>query len=151
TNLTGHDTLGNSLIYKSFNTESNVDVVVDSSSGHVTLTPHAGAAGIFNIQVGVRDSTSPDVADNYAMQTIELIVGAPSFTIPDQTTKEGVPVEFDFNATDPIGNGLVYKVVDATTGLAVDPAKATVVVDASGHVTVTPEAGFVGTLNLRAE
>ncbi|HEY2761302.1 MAG TPA: Ig-like domain-containing protein, partial [Pirellulales bacterium] len=149
-NLSGHNTLGNALVYKSFNTEGDVDVTVDPATGHVTLTPHAGAAGVFNIQVGVRDATSPDDAANYAMQTIELVVGAPSFTIPNQTTKEGGPVEFDFNATDPIGNGLVYKVVDAVTGVA--PEHATVVVDqATGHVTVTPDAGFVGTLNLLAE
>ena len=147
--LSGHDSLGNGLVYKSFNTESNVDVTVDPGTGHVTLTPHAGASGVFTIQVGVRDTTSPDDPSNYVQQTITLTVGAPVFTIADQTTTEGVGVEFDFNASDPIGHGLVYKIVDATTGDA--PTDATVVIDQTGHVTITPVAGFVGTVNLLAE
>jgi hypothetical protein len=148
--LSGHDSLGNSLVYKSFNTSGDVDVTVDSATGHVTLTPHAGASGTFSIQVGVRDSTSPEDDANYVKQTITLDVPAPTYTILNRTTLKGVTDAFDFNATDPIGHGLVYKIVDPMTGN--DPANVVVHIDqATGHVTLAPAGGFTGTINLRAE
>ena len=70
--------------------------------------------------------------------------------VDDLTTTVGVPLSFSLASTDPLGSGVVYNVVDATTLGA--PANVTVSLDqSSGLVTLTPAAGFTGTINLLAE
>ena len=60
-----------------------------------------------------------------------------------------MPVTFTLTSTDP-GAGVVYKVVDPVTFGA--PANATVSINqTTGQVTLTPNAGFTGTINLLAE
>ena len=69
--------------------------------------------------------------------------------ITNQTTTFNTPDVFNLTSTDLAGAGVTYFVVDSTTGNA--PTNATVTIDqASGQVTVTPNAGFSGPIDLLA-
>lgn len=148
--LAGHNALGNSLVYKSFSTLSDVDVVVNSSTGVATLTPHAGKTGPFSIQVGVRDSTSPDDPANYVKQTFTLNVDAPTLAaIGNQVTELNTAINIPLLATDPANQGLQYSIVDATTLAA--PVGVAISINPTTHVaTITPNSGFAGVLHLLA-
>jgi hypothetical protein len=73
------------------------------------------------------------------------------------TTTAGAPVTFNLSSTDPSRSGVVYSIVDPTAFASsdpttlTDPANVTVSISQStGQVTLTPTAGFTGTINLLA-
>ena len=71
--------------------------------------------------------------------------------VSNQTTKNATPVTFTLiSRKNDTSAGVVYDIVDATSFST--PQQVTVSIDQStGKVTLTPEAGFTGTLNFRAE
>jgi cyclophilin family peptidyl-prolyl cis-trans isomerase len=69
--------------------------------------------------------------------------------VSDQTTAIGAPITFTLQATDPSGDGVVFKVVDGFT--FGPPLHLTINIDQmTKQVTLTPEAGFQGSIALRA-
>ncbi len=69
--------------------------------------------------------------------------------VPDPTAVTGQPVSFTLTSTDFSNVGVAYTVVNPTTFQA--PFGVTVNIDqATGVVTLTPDAGFSGTVNLLA-
>jgi hypothetical protein len=138
-----------------FAAPTNVTVSIDQSTGQVTLTPVNGFVGTINLLAGVRADTADDVQANYDTLAFTLTVSLDSSLNPtlgsvsNQETVTATPVNFTLTSTDSAGVGVAYEVVDAATLAA--PTNATVSIDqTTGQVTVTPNAGFTGTLNLLA-
>lgn len=70
--------------------------------------------------------------------------------VANQTTTEGAPVSFTLTSTDLENDVVTYTVTDPNN-FGVTPANVSVSVDqATGKVTLTPAAGFLGTINLVA-
>ena len=154
-NLSANDSIGHALVYSLLDAATlaapvDVDVDVDQLTGHATLTPHAGYHGTVNLVARVRDAQSPDVATNYVTQAFALNVVAPTLAaIGDQSVAAGLAASVSLDAGDPLGHGLVYTVLDAASLLP--PNNVDLNIDQlTGHVTLTPHAGFHGSLNLLA-
>ena len=146
-NLPGHDTIGNGLVYKVTGDQTNVDIVVNGST--VTLTPHAGFSGSINLTAAVRDITSPDVPENYVTRDFPFSVAALNQVGP-QTTILGTPISFDLTTSPANQGGFFFNIFDGNS-FNTPSSNVTVVVDHdTGHVTITPKAGFTGTVSLRA-
>ena len=83
--------------------------------------------------------------------TAAAVVDPPTLgTVTNQTTTATTPVTFTLTsqANDSTA-GVTYKIFDATTHAA--PAHVTISINQStGQVTLTPDSGFVGTINLLA-
>ena len=134
---------------------TNVSVNINQATGQVTLTPTSGFTGSLNLLAGVRASTATDTFANFDTQPFTLTVTPNAALKPvlgpvsNQSTSGVTPVLFNLTSTDPGGNGVVYKVADATT--FGNPANATVSINqTTGQVTITPNAGFTGTITLLA-
>ena len=71
-------------------------------------------------------------------------------TLANQTTYANTPVSFQIPATDVEGNQLTYVVTDPNNfGVNTPPPNATVSINqATGVATVTPTAGFTGTVTM---
>ena len=70
-------------------------------------------------------------------------------TVADQTTNENTPVTFTLSSTDPEKAGVAYTILSDTSDAA--PTNVTVSIDqTTGQVTLTPAAGFTGTIALLA-
>jgi cyclophilin family peptidyl-prolyl cis-trans isomerase len=153
--LTSTDPTGNGVVYRVFDPNTlgppaNLSVSIDQATGHVVLTPAPGFSGSIDLVAAVADAASPDIPSNYTGETFTLNVVAPTLdAVADQTTVVGLPDAFTLHSTDGLGNGVAYSVVDASTLAA--PDHVTVGIDqATGQVTITPEPGFSGSLNLLA-
>ncbi len=150
--LTATDSLGNNLAYSvvdatTLTAPTDVDVAIDQATGQVTLTPHAGFQGTENLLAGARDINSPDVQTNYTTQSFALNVVALD-PVSEQLTSPGVPISVTLSVS-PSGGDMVYAIVDPNTFAA--PTNVTISIDqATGAATLTPNPGFVGTINLRA-
>jgi cyclophilin family peptidyl-prolyl cis-trans isomerase len=129
---------------------TNVATSFDPNTSVLTLTPAPGFTGTVNLAVRARTSTAADIPDNYISQEFAFDVVAPTLDpVGNKITDLGQPIEIDFSATDPTGNGIVYAIVDGTTFGA--PAHVTIhYSDPTGSALITPEAGFTGTLHLVA-
>ncbi len=116
-------------------------------------SPHTRAlSGAVNLVAEVRDADSPDDPANYVSQPFTVTVVAPTLDpVAGQTTAVGVTDTFSLSASDPIGNGLIYRIVDPVTHLAAAHIVSASVDPLTGVVTLKPEAGFAGTINLSAE
>ena len=128
----------------------NVTVTINQQSGLVTLTPAPGFVGTKTLQIGVRSGSAVDDPANYDLQSFVLNVNAgPALNaVTNKSTVVNVPVSFDLSATNAPTAGVVFSVVDPTT--LGTPSNVAVSVDANGHVTLTPAAGFHGTVSLLA-
>ncbi len=153
--MIANDSLGNDLFYAVVDASTlaapdHVNISVNQNAGEVIITPESGFAGTLNLLAAVRDVTSPDDVANYATQVFAFTVVAPTLDpVDNQTTIVDLPVTFTLHSSDALGNDVTYSVVDANTLIA--PAHSTVGIDqVTGQVTITPEAGFSGTLNLLA-
>ena len=154
--LTSTDTLTNGVVYSVVDASTlvaptNADVSIAAGTGQVTVTPHAGFHSTLVLLARVRNANSPDVAQNYTTQSFSVNVVAPLLgAVSDQSTTKGTAVNLTLTSTDSLGAGVFYAVVDPTT--FAPPANVTVSVNqATGQVTLTPAAGFTGTINLLAE
>jgi cyclophilin family peptidyl-prolyl cis-trans isomerase len=156
-NFTLHatDSLGNNVVYSILDATTHLaptdaDVSITQATGEVIVTPHAGFKGTLNLLAAVRDTTSPDAFANYTTQPFSVTVVAPTLDpVVDQTVPVNVPSKFTLLSNDPLSNDVVYAIFDASTHAA--PADASVdIKQPDGEVTVTPHAGFVGTLHLVA-
>ncbi|WIF31842.1 Ig-like domain-containing protein [Lentibacter algarum] len=114
--------------------------VVINADGTVTYTPDAGFTGTDTF-----DYTITDPAGNESTATVTVVVEDPADLPPvatddADTTDLDTPVVIDVlgNDSDPEGEALT--VTDTT-----EPLNGSVVINADGTVTYTPDAGFTGT------
>lgn len=138
-----------------FAAPTNATVSIVQATGEVTVTPNAGFTGVLNLLAGVRQAAAADVQANYDTKAFSITVNSDAVATPtlgpieNQTTPAGTAITFTLTSTDSIGDGVFYVVVDPTTFGA--PANVTVsIVQETGAVTLTPAAGFTGTINLLA-
>ena len=133
-----------------------------SSTGLVTVTPTTGYTGPIDLIVGVQDQTNRAgtgntlaSAANFSLQDVVVNVGsfptAPKIN-PVQTpitSSVSQNVQVQLSATNPSGGVLTYTVQGGlTNGAFTTIQHATAAVDANGLVTVVPEAGYTGPINL---
>ena len=135
-------------------TPTNASVSIDQSTGQVTLTPNSGFVGTIQLLATVRPATG--ATSSVDSQAFSLTVQAATVQLPtldavaNQTTAAGVDDTFTLTSHPATGESVVYKVVDASTLAA--PTNVDVNIDqTTGDVTLTPHAGFTGTINLMAE
>ncbi len=158
--LTSTDTAGVGVAYTvvdadTFAAPTDATVSVDQGTGEVIVTPNSGFTGVLHLLAGVRQAGAEDVQANYNTKAFSITVNSDVVVTPtlgpisDQTTVSDTPVTFTLTSDDPIGDGVFYVVVDPTTFGA--PSNVTVGIDQdTGLVTLTPSAGFSGTINLLA-
>ncbi len=133
-----------------------------SSTGLVTVTPNTGYTGPINLVVGVQDGTnragsgtSTTSPANYSLQNVTVDVGSFS-TAPTInpiktpiTSSVSQTVQIQLSATNPSGGQLTYTVQGGlTNGAFTSVQNAMASVDANGLVTVVPNAGYTGPINL---
>jgi cyclophilin family peptidyl-prolyl cis-trans isomerase len=109
----------------------------DGSSATITVTATNGAS-----ETAQQFFSASAVTDTHVDTPF---LGA----VTNQTTTQDTAATFNLTSTDLSGGGVAYTVVDPTTFSA--PTNVTVSIDqATGQVTLTPAAGFTGTVNLLA-
>ncbi len=128
-------------------------VVTDTANAVIKVTPRLGfaAADTTTLTVTANDgSPSPAVATAVLTGRANAVNNRPFLgPIANPTSVGGAPVSFTLTATDTEGDSLTYKVLDAA--FAGDPAGVSVTVNAAtGVTTLTPAAGFFGTISLKA-
>lgn len=147
-----------------FNTTVTNGTATVSSTGLVTVTPNPGYTGQINVLVGVTDgvnragstltATSPA---NYSLQNVTVDVGTFSAapTINPVTTPINASlsqtVQVQLSATNPSGGQLSYTVqggLDSSTNTFTSVTNATAAVDGNGLLTVIPDAGYTGPIDL---
>ena len=119
----------------------------DPNNAVIKLTPRAGFAGTSTIQVSATDgSASPGALSFNVTATGDAVNNRPFLgPVANPATVQGVPVSFTVPVTDTERDATTLVVRDATfTGA---PANVTVAIDqATRKVTLTPAAGFTGTV-----
>ena len=125
------------------------------------MTPTAGYTGPINLVVGVQDQTNRTGSAtlqspaNYSLQYVTVNVGsfstAPTIK-PVQTpitASVSQNVNIQLSATNPSGGQLTYTVQGGlTNGAFTAVQNATASVDANGLVTVVPNPGYIGPIDL---
>ena len=128
----------------------------------MTVTPAAGYTGPINVLVGVTDgvnragstlsTTSPA---NYSFQTVTVNVSQSSTTPTLNTVTSPITasvsqtVQVPLSATNPSGGQLSYIVEGGlTNGAFTNVTNATAGVDGNGLLSVIPNAGYTGPINL---
>ncbi|QDU21045.1 peptidylprolyl isomerase [Urbifossiella limnaea] len=135
-------------------TINSAAVFTDTKNAVIKLTPTAGFTGTANVTVTANDGTSP-TQQTFAVQGVPnpVTTTKPFITtpIPDQTTTAGTPVSFTVPVTIVSGVPTTIAVRSlAFTGTTNTIPNATVTVDsATGKVTITPNAGFTGTIEFK--
>jgi len=129
-------------------------VFTDTKNAVIKLTPTAGFTGTANVTVTADDGTGP-TTQSFAVQgvpnpatTTKAFITTP---ITDQTTTAGTPVTFTVPVTSVSGAATTIAVRSlAFTGTTNTIPNATVTVDnATNRVTITPNAGFTGTIEFK--
>ncbi len=129
-------------------------VFTDTKNAVVKLTPTSGFLGNVNVMVTANDGTGP-TTQSFAVQSVAnpVVTKKPFITtpVPDQTTTAGTPVTFTVPVTNVSGEGTTIAVRSvAFTGTTNTIPNATVTVDnATNKVTITPNAGFTGTIEFK--
>jgi cyclophilin family peptidyl-prolyl cis-trans isomerase len=155
---------GTSTTGPTFNTTIPNATATVSSTGLVTVTPNPGFTGQINLLVGVSDGvnragstlTAASPA-NFSLQNVTVTVGTFSAapTINPVTTPISASVsqtvQVQLSATNPSGGPLTFTVqggIDTSTNTFTAVTNATAAVDANGLVTVVPDPGFTGPIDL---
>ena len=131
-------------------------VITDDTNGLIEVSANAGFLGTSNITVTATQGTDVST-QTFAANSVTDTVNDPPFlgTISNLTTLENKPVSFkipyteiDAGDTDSFAVGTVTDTANGPVFSALNSAQATATVDASGNVTITPAAGFSGTLDV---
>ncbi len=154
-------TVQGGLVNGAFTAVQNATATVNSS-GLVTVTPNAGYTGPISLIVGVEDGTNRagsaatvSSPANYSLQNVTVNVGtfttAPTINPIVSPIKASVSqnVQLQLSANNPSGGQLTYTVQGGlTNGAFTAVQNATASVNANGLVTVVPNAGYIGNINL---
>ncbi len=128
-------------------------VFTDTKNAVVKLTPTAGFLGTANVTVTSNDGTGP-TTQTFAVQSVanpgtttKAFITTP---VPDQTTGAGTPVTFTVPVTSVSGAATTIAVRSNGSGFTGSPSNVTVSINqATGQVTLTPAAGFTGTIEFK--
>ncbi len=114
--------------------------VVLNADGSFTYTPNAGYNGLDSLVYQVCDNGTPSQCDTAIVRfTIAAVNDAPAAVDDVVAVNEGQPATGNVltNDSDPEGNGLTASLVTA-------PVNGTVVLNADGSFTFTPNANYNG-------
>ncbi len=133
------DPEGNGLTASLITAPVNGTVVLNAD-GSFTYTPNAGYNGLDSLVYQVCDNGDPSLCDTAVVRfTIAAVNDAPAAVDDAVAVNEGQPATGNvlINDSDPEGNGLTASLVTA-------PVNGTVVLNADGSFTYTPNAGYNG-------
>ncbi|HEU4552852.1 MAG TPA: Ig-like domain-containing protein, partial [Chitinophaga sp.] len=136
--VSGTDIDGDVLTYAKSTDPTHGSVVV-GSDGTYTYTPEANYHGPDNFDITINDGNG-GAATVTVNITVTPVNDAPTGTGDSKTTLEDTPVSGAVTGTDIDGDVLAYT-------KATDPGHGSVVVDADGTYTYTPEANYHGADN----
>jgi len=131
-------------------TITKATVFTDTANGVVRVTSAAGFIGDAGITIGATDGDNTPTATTFRTNLVADTVNDRAFlnTIADVRTNPNSPVTFTARGTDLDGDQLTYAVGSATS-LFTAPTNVTAAIDQNtGLVTLTPAAGFTGTIDL---
>ena len=133
-------------------TITSAQIINDTQDAVLEVAAPASSDGTTpTITVTATDSSGATAQQTFTDQVITNTVIDPPFigTVADQTTNENTPVTFTLSSTDPESAGVAYTILSDTSDAA--PTNVTVSIDqTTGQVTLTPAAGFTGTIALLA-
>ena len=133
-------------------TITSAEVFTDTENAVLKLTPKAGFSGTSDVTVTGDDGSGSAASTKFvATATVDTANSRPFLgTIPASlTTTTNAGTTFILTSTDLEGDAVQYAVKDVTFAGA--PANVSVSINqATGQVTLTPAAGFTGTINLKA-
>jgi len=126
--------------------------VTVAADGTITVTPDAGFAGDIDVPYTITD---PDGETDAAVHTVVVSNAAPVALDETVATQPDTPVVIDVlaNDSDPNGDPLTVTEVNGTaitagTAQTIAVPNGTVTVAANGTITVTPDAGFAGDIDV---
>ena len=116
-------------------------MAVDGSTGLLTWTPPAGAAGQdFSVQVSVADSRGARTASQVVNLSVQAdIANQPPMitsTHPDGSAAVDYKYVYQVTATDPDGDAVAYSLTASPKGMTIDAT--------TGLLTWTPDSTFAG-------
>ena len=126
--------------------------VTVNAAGVITVAPDAGFAGDIDVPYTISD---PDGETASAVHTVEVANAPPVADDDLDQTQPATPVIIDVLANDSDPNGDALTVTEVN-GVVITPGTAqtipvpngTVTVNAAGAITVTPDAGFAGDIDV---
>jgi VCBS repeat-containing protein len=133
--IAASDAEGDTLTYAVTTAPSNGTVTV-GANGSYTYTPNANFNGNDSFTVTVSDGNGGTALVTIPV-TVTPVNDAPAASAPPVTTAEDTPVSGQIAASDADGDPLSYAVTIA-------PSHGTVLVNADGSYTYTPDANFDG-------
>jgi VCBS repeat-containing protein len=120
----------------------SVSVFEDIENGVLRLSAAEGATGSANVTVTVTDAEGHEYSETFAVTvSADTSNGGPFLAdIPDLSTPANTPLTFQLNAIDVEGDPVRYSGSTTNTNVTFNVNATT------GQVTLTPNAGFVGTV-----
>jgi cyclophilin family peptidyl-prolyl cis-trans isomerase len=127
-------------------------VFTDTENAVIKLTPNSSfGTGSAKISVTASDGDGPTSQD-FTVTGVNDGVNSPPFIttpIPDQTAVSGSPVSFTVNVTDVDGDPTTIAVKDTAFSTTTIPNATVSINQTTGQVTITPTAGFTGTITFK--
>ncbi len=131
-------------------TITSASVVQNDPDGVLRITAPSNFTGTSTITVTPTDGSGAGTPQTFHVTFVPETVNDPPFLGPvaNQTTTVGTGVTFTLTSTDLEHDPVTYSVISATSGG--NPINVQSKINqATGQVTVTPPAGFVGTIDLK--
>lgn len=131
-------------------TITKATVFTDTANGVVKVTSAAGFTGSAGITIGATDGDNAPTSTTFRTNLVADTTNDRAFlnTIADVRTNPGTAITFTARGTDLNNDKLTYAVGSATS-LFTAPTNVTAAIDQNtGLVTLTPAAGFTGTIDL---
>lgn len=131
-------------------TINSASVISDDHDAVLRISAPANFSGTSNITITANTTSDGSAQQSFNVTSVVDTINDPPFlgSIPNQTTTLGTAVTFDLPATDLESDSLTYVVTDPNN-FGTTPANVTISIDQANHLaTVTPNAGFTGTINL---
>ncbi len=138
-------------------TITSATLFTDTVNNVIELIPQAGFTGSAKVQVTANDGVGAPAQDTFTLNAVTYTGNDPAFLGPvaNQTTSAGKPVSFTLPFTNrEAGDTITFGVGTpgtATTAPDITTAPSSVSVainQGTGQVTLTPVAGFTGTVSL---
>jgi cyclophilin family peptidyl-prolyl cis-trans isomerase len=133
-------------------TITGASVFTDTKNAVIKLTPNSSfGTGTASIQVIADDGTGP-TTQNFTVAGVNDNVNSPPFIstpIPALTGTAGTPVSFTVSVTDIDGDATTIAVKDTAFTSTTIPNATVSINQATKQVTITPNAGFSGTITFK--
>lgn len=132
---------------------NDAEIVTDHENGVMRLFAPAGFTGTADVTITAINKTNQIDVQTFEVEVVADTQNDRPFLGPvsDLVTNEGAPVTFTLTATDLENDALTFAVRDANAaGFSNPPSNVSVSINqATGEVTITPNAGFSGTVQMR--